>query len=573
MPIPLVKIPLVPDWWKYYKREDFRFDLIAGLTVAVMLIPQGMAYAIVAGMPPVYGLYASTLPAMVYAWFGTARQLSVGPGALTALLTAAGIGMLAAAGSEQYFVLVTMVTITVGLIQVTLGFAKLGFLINFLSNPVMVGFTSAAVILIGMSQLKHLLGITLIKSQQLQTIIADLITQIETIHWVTTLVGISSMLIIMLFRKFRPKWPAPLMTVCAAILITWLLRLDLKGLYIVGHIPGGWPLPQFTGMTTKDFMTLLPTAGAIALVCIMESTAIARTMQARHRNYEVIPNRELVALGLANLMSGLIKSVPVTGGMSRSTVNDQAGALTGMSSFVSAGFILLMLLFFTPLLYFLPTAVLAAVIILAVANLFKWKEAKRLWMLDRKDFSMALATFLGTLFMGIGPGIGLGVLLSLVRIIYEASYPHHAELGKVPGTHFFRNTRRFKNLLVLDGVLFFRFDAPLFFANSQHFHETIDDYRNRRKDKIHTIVLDMASVSSIDSTAIDELLEIIDALSKENIRLVFTDVKGPVRDKLFVSGLTEKVGEKNFFATNEDAFNQLSGSTTASLTDFALQHD
>ena len=437
MPIPLVKIPLVPDWWKYYKREDFRFDLIAGLTVAVMLIPQGMAYAIVAGMPPVYGLYASTLPAMVYAWFGTARQLSVGPGALTALLTAAGIGMLAAAGSEQYFVLVTMVTITVGLIQVTLGFAKLGFLINFLSNPVMVGFTSAAVILIGMSQLKHLLGITLIKSQQLQTIIADLITQIETIHWVTTLVGISSMFIIMLFRKFRPKWPAPLMTVCAAILITWLLRLDLKGLYIVGHIPGGWPLPQFTGMTTKDFMTLLPTAGAIALVCIMESTAIARTMQARHRNYEVIPNRELVALGLANLMSGLIKSVPVTGGMSRSTVNDQAGALTGMSSFVSAGFILLMLLFFTPLLYFLPTAVLAAVIILAVANLFKWKEAKRLWMLDRKDFSMALATFLGTLFMGIGPGIGLGVLLSLVRIIYEASYPHHAELGKVPGTHFF----------------------------------------------------------------------------------------------------------------------------------------
>ena len=200
MPIPLVKIPLVPDWWKYYKREDFRFDLIAGLTVAVMLIPQGMAYAIVAGMPPVYGLYASTLPAMVYAWFGTARQLSVGPGALTALLTAAGIGMLAAAGSEQYFVLVTMVTITVGLIQVTLGFAKLGFLINFLSNPVMVGFTSAAVILIGMSQLKHLLGITLIKSQQLQTIIADLITQIETIHWVTTLVGISSMFIIKIGR-------------------------------------------------------------------------------------------------------------------------------------------------------------------------------------------------------------------------------------------------------------------------------------------------------------------------------------------------------------------------------------
>ncbi len=544
---------------------------MAGLTVGVMLIPQGMAYAMVAGLPPVYGLYASTLPAIVYAWFGTSRQLSVGPGALTALLTAAGIGLIAQTGTSEYLAMVALLALTVGLIQFTLGFAKLGFLVNFLSTPIILGFTSAAAILIGLSQLKHFLGINLVKTQHTQEIVREIITQLSSTHILTLAMGTAGLLLLLLFQKYLSRFPSALIIVFAAILITWIFRLDQKGLKIVGTIPGGLPTPKFTSITLSNFLTLFPTAFAIALVSFMESTAVARAIQARHKSYKLVTNRELISIGLANISSGIIQSIPVTGGMSRSTVNDQAGARTGLASIMSSVLILLTLLFLTSLFYFLPNAILAAVILLAISRLIKIREAKNLWTLDRKDFWMMMATFTGTLVLGIGPGIGIGVLLSLAWIIYETSYPHHAELGKLPGTHSFRNVRRYSGLVMAEGVLIVRFDAPLFFANIAHFREVLSDYKNQRKDTIHTIILDMEGIHNMDSSALAIFSDIADELTKENIRIFLTEVKGPVRDKLYKSGLTDKLGQSNFFVTVDDAFNSLSGHSTDDPSAIALQ--
>jgi len=565
------KIKLIPDWIKNYQRPDFRFDLLAGLTVGVMLIPQGMAYAMVAGLPPVYGLYASTLPAIVYAWFGTSRHLSVGPGALTALLTAAGIGLIAQTGSTEYLAMVTLLALTVGIIQVTLGFAKLGFLVNFLSNPVFLGFTSAAAILIGLSQLKHILGISLSKTQHLQEIVMELIPQLTNIHLLTLVIGTIAVMALFLFQKYLPTFPGALITVFASILLTWFLRLDLQGVNIVGAIPGGLPTAKFTSFTFENFSILFPTAFAIALVSFMESTAVARAIQARHKDYKLVTNRELISLGLANMSSGILQSIPVTGGMSRSTVNDQAGARTGMSMIISSLLIILTLLFLTPLFYFLPNAILAAVILVAISSLLKVQEAKKLWPLDRKDFWMMMVTFTGTLFLGIGPGIGIGVLLSLAWIIFETSYPHHAELGKVSGTHVFRNVLRFKDLEIAEGVLIFRFDAPLFFANIDRFREVLTEYKNRRKDPIDTIIIDMESIHSIDSSALDIFAELVEESGKENIRIVLAEVKGPVRDKFYKSGLTKQLGEKHFFVTVDDAFKSIQGQPKNDTPDIALQ--
>jgi SulP family sulfate permease len=257
--------------------------------------------------------------------------------------------------------------------------------------------------------------------------------------------------------------------------------------------------------------------------------------------------------------------------MSRSSVNDLAGARTGMSMMISSVLILMTLLFLTPLFYYLPNAILAAVIMMAVSSLFKVTEAKKLWKLDRKDFWMMMATFSGTLFLGIGPGIGIGVLLSLAWIIYETSYPHHAELGKVPDSHSFRNVRRFKNLEVAEGVLIFRFDAPLFFANINRFSEVLNEYKNQRKDTIHTIIIDMEGIHSIDSSALEVLSEMIAETAKEKIQILLSEVKGPVRDKFYKSGLTSKLGQANFFVTVEDAFNAVKGQTKDGSSGIALQ--
>lgn len=534
------------NWISTYSGNDLKGDMSAGLTVGVMLIPQGMAYAMLAGLPPIYGLYASTIPLIFYALFGTSRQLAVGPVAMVALLIATGVGKIAGTGTEEFIVLAILLALMVGVIQFLLGAFKLGFLVNFLSHPVISGFTSAAALIIGLNQLKHLLGIDIERNNHIHKIIMDAMSNLQNTHISTLLIGLGGILIILLIRKYIKFIPGPLAAVIFGTLAVWLLGLDAQGVKIVKEVPKGLPGFGIPEISWSNITALIPTALTIALVGFMESIAVAKAIQAKHKNYKIDANQELIGLGLANIFGSLFKAFPTTGGFSRTAVNDQAGAKTGMASIISAILIVLTLLFLTPLFYYLPKAILASVIMVAVFGLIDYKEVIRLWKTDKKDLSMLLVTFFATLSTGIEEGIAIGVVLSLTMILYKSSYPHYAILGKIPGTNSYRNIKRFPEAQELDGIVIMRFDAQLFFANSQLFYDVIEDILTDRKD-IHTIIINAEAINTIDSSASHIVSDLADDLNRNNIKLIFTSVKGPVRDIFIKNNILKKIGEENFF--------------------------
>jgi len=336
------------SWLPNYKKENLKGDISAGLTVGVMLIPQGMAYAMIAGLPPIYGLYASTIPLIIYALLGTSRQLAVGPVAMVSLLTAAGIGTLAEGGTETYILLAVTLAFLVGLIQFLLGLFKLGFLVNFLSHPVISGFTSAAALIIGLSQLKHLLGIDIPRSHHVHEILLNAFERFDEINWLIFAVGIGGILIIKGIKLINKAIPGPLMAVLFGTLAVWGFGLAERGVKIVGEVPSGLPGFSLPTLDMDTLKILIPIALTIALVSFMESIAVAKAIQAKHRDYKVLPNQELIALGMANIGGSFLQSYPTTGGFSRTAINDQSGANTGLASIISAGLIILTLLFLTP---------------------------------------------------------------------------------------------------------------------------------------------------------------------------------------------------------------------------------
>jgi SulP family sulfate permease len=541
------------SWLKDYNPTLLKGDLVAGLTVGVMLIPQGMAYAMIAGLPPIYGLYASTLPLIIYAFLGTSRQLAVGPVAMVSLLTAAGVGTLAEGGTEAYIALAITLALLVGLIQFLLGTFRLGFLVNFLSHPVISGFTSAAALIIGLSQLKHLLGVNIPRSHHVHEILIQAWENLGDINWITLLIGLSGILLILGAKKLNRSIPGPLLAVVFGILLVWLFGLVNKNVAIVGEVPSGLPgmgLPSFNMDTWKE---LIPIALAIALVSFMESIAVAKAIQSKHKNYKVVPNQELIALGLANIGGSFFQSYPTTGGFSRTAINDQAGAKSGLASIFSAVLIVLTLLFLTPLFYFLPKAILASVIMVAVFGLIDVKEAKHLWKANRIDFWMLMTTFVATLSLGIEQGIGIGVILSLVMVIYRTTKPHVAELGKVPGTHFYRNVHRFTDVENRKDLLIIRFDAQLYFANTAHFRDTIEELIDSKGPDLKRVIINAESINYLDSSAAHALEDVLEEIRSKDIDLYITGVKGPVRDALHKAGLLDKIGEHNFFMSIQEA--------------------
>lgn len=543
----LKKFLPILQWLPSYRSGDLKGDLPAGLTVGVMLIPQGMAYAMIAGLPPIYGLYASTIPLILYAIFGTSRQLAVGPVAMVSLLTAAGIGALAEAGTETYIALAISLAFFVGLIQFLLGAFRLGFLVNFLSHPVISGFTSAAALIIGLSQLKHLLGVKLEGSHYIHEILIEAVSRIGEINLAAFSIGILGIGLIMGARRINKAIPGPLLAVVFGILAVWGLGLTELGVTIVGEVPGGLPSIAIPELSAGSFSALLPTALAIALVSFMESIAVAKAIQAKHKNYKVDANQELIGLGIANIGGSFFQSYPTTGGFSRTAVNDQAGAKTGLASIISALLIALTLLFFTPLFYYLPNAILASVIMVAVFGLIDFKEAVHLWHADRSDFWMLAATFAGTLALGIEQGILIGVVLSIAIILFRTTMPHFAVLGKIPGKPYYKNVNRFDNLEVRDDILVMRFDARLYFANVNYFKERIEEEIAQKGDKLKLFILDANSINGMDSSGMHALEEIAGYCHDLGLEFNVASVKGPVRDILVKGGLLEKIGEKNFF--------------------------
>jgi len=386
-------IPIL-SWLPGYGKQELKGDLAAGITVGVMLIPQGMAYAMLAGLPPIYGLYASILPLILYAILGTSRQLAVGPVAMVSLLIAAGVGSIVETGSEEYIQLAILLALMVGAIQLLMGIFRLGFLVNFLSHPVVSGFTSAAALIIGFSQLKHLLGIEIPRSNYIHEILQNAFINIEAINLYALGIGLTAIVIILLIKRLKIRIPGPLVAVVFGILSVWFFGLQNEGVKIVADVPSGLPSFSFPVFNWSQVQALLPIALAISFISFMESIAVAKAIQSKHKNYDIVPNQELIALGIANIGASFLQAFPTTGGFSRTAVNDQTGAKTGMASIISAGLIILTLLFLTSLFYFLPKAILASVIMVAVFGLIDYKEAIHLWKYYRPDFWMLAATFM-----------------------------------------------------------------------------------------------------------------------------------------------------------------------------------
>ncbi|MFH5885085.1 SulP family inorganic anion transporter [Halalkalibaculum sp. DA3122] len=544
-------IPMI-DWIKNYSSGHFKGDLNAGITVGIMLIPQGMAYAVLAGLPPIYGLYASIVPLILYAIFGTSRQLAVGPVAMVSLLVVAGVGEIAEVGSDRFIQLAIMTAMGVGVFQLLMGLFRMGFLVNFLSHPVLSGFTSAAALIIGASQFKNLLGIDLPRTNYVHEILMGVFEKAAIIDPYTSAIGIGAIVLIIMIRKWKPTFPSALVVVVLGTLVTAGFGLDQQGVAIVGEIPRGLPSLEIFSFNLGDFQQLLPTILVISLVGYMESIAVAKAIANKH-GYKVDPNQELVGLGVANIGGAFFQSYPTTGGFSRTAVNDQAGAQTGMASIISAAIIGLTVLLLTPLFYYLPMAVLASIIIVAVAGLFDAAEMKYLWKTDRKDLAMLATTFVATLALGIEEGILVGVVLSLIVVIYSSSKPHSTELGRLGETRNFRNIQRYPKAKTDRKVLIYRFDSALFFANVTHFQDQLDELIAARGDDLELVILDASSIHDIDSTGIHVLRDFIEDLQDKGIELYIAGAIGPVRDKLKTCDIIQEMGIKNFFFDVHDA--------------------
>jgi SulP family sulfate permease len=545
-------IPIL-EWLPKYQKSDLQGDISAGLTVGIMLIPQGMAYAMLAGLEPIHGLYAVTVPLILYAIFGTSRQLAVGPVAMVSLLTAAGIATLNASSPEQYLLYALSLAFLVGLIQFGMGLFKLGFVVNFLSHPVISGFTSAAAIIIGLSQIKHLFRINLPNSEHIQEMVVAIFQNIGDIHWITFGIGVVGIIIIKYGKKIHKSFPAPLVAVIVGIALVSGFDLTSQGVKIVGDVPSGLPSFSTPSFDFNTWRTLIPIALTISLVGFAESFAVAKTIQAKHKNYRLNANQELTALGIANFGAAFFQGYPVTGGFSRTAVNNDAGAKTTLSSIFSAILIVLTLLFFTGLFYNLPSAILAAVVLVAVSGLIDFKEPVHLWHKDKADFAMLVATFVITLTLGIETGIISGMVLSLLVIIYRASRPHIAQLGRVPGTNTFRNISRFNNLEVRDDLLMVRIDGPIYFANVEFIKDKLDLWISDKGKHVKMLVFNMESVTNIDSTGAHELNEWINTWRKSGMDISMTSIKGPVRDVLNRWALLESVGSDHIFLDDNTA--------------------
>ena len=551
----LQKIIPALEWLRNYKREDLKGDLTAGLIVAIMLVPQGMAYAMLAGLPPVVGLYASTLPLIVYVLFGSSRQLAVGPVAMMSLLVFAGASPLAPPGSEKYVSLVLLLSLMVGVIQFCLGLFRAGFIVNFLSHAVISGFTSAAAILILLSQLHHLFGIPSSGGHSAMTVLKGVIQGMGGFHPATLGIGLASIVILVIFKRKRPNFPAPMVVVAAGTLVVYFFGLDQSGVKIVGHVPKGLPSFSASEWSLGSLEVLFPAALTILFIGFMESISIAGWVAAREK-YKIDSNRELIGLGLANVTASFFSAYPVTGGFSRTAVNYQAGAKTGLASLITAAIILLTLLFFTSFFYHLPHAVLAAIVAVAVAGLIDVKGARHLLDLRKMDGWTTILTFVATLVLGSEKGIMAGVAFSLFVFIWRSSHPHTAELGYLEGEDVFRNVRRFPEAKLYPEALILRVDASLYFANMAF----LEDFLRRRiveKPDVKWILMELSGVNDIDAVAVDRMSDIMDNYREQGIQFVFAGMKGPVRDLVSKAGWREKYGKQCEYLSLQHALKDL----------------
>ncbi|MCY1007888.1 sulfate permease [Nannocystis pusilla] len=552
-------------WLPRYRRSDLPGDLTAGLTTAVMLIPQAMAYAMLAGLPPIVGLYAAIAPLVVYAVFGGSAKLAVGPVAMDSLLVAAALSGVTLAAGESQVTVAAALAVMVGAVQLTMGALRLGFVVNFLSQPVLAAFTSAAAVVIAASQLGALFGVKLPASTGIHAIAADLWAARAGLHAPTLLVGLAAMALLLALRRFRGR---ALVVVALALAGSWGLDLPAHGVAVLGPVPAGLPTPALPVASWATIVALAPAAVTIALLSFVE--ALSSSLAVADADDRPAPDRELAALGLSNIATGFMRGYPIAGGLSRTAVNAQAGARTGLAGLFTAGLVALALVVLAPLLRDLPRAALAAIILVSVAGLVDLELPRALWRLRRRESMTYGVTLAATLMLGITLGLALGVLLSLALFVLRTTRPHTAELGRLPGTEVYRNRARFADALPVPGLLLLRLDAQLYFANAAFLREAVLRRLESTTAPIRAVILDCSGIHDVDVSALATLRELRRTLTARGVELHFAAVTGPVRDVFARSRFAAEVGAQRFSFTVHEAVRRALGEPVA-LDPRALQ--
>lgn len=536
--------------------EQVRGDLSAGVTAAVMLVPQAMALAMMAGLDPIVGLYASVAPLVVYGVLGTSRQLAIGPVAILSLLVASAAAELAEPGTPEYLGIALAVSLVSGLIQVALGFLRVGMVVEFLSHPVVSGFTMASALIIGASQLGTALGIQIPRSHHFHETVWRAIEGYPDWNWPTIGLTTASLAALWAGKKWFPRFPRFLAVVVVGTAAVPLLGLQAYGVKVVGEVPAGLPGLTLPPLGLQTLQAVLPMSITIAMVGFLESISVAKN-QARKHKYDLDADQELIALGASNVAAAFTGGYPVTGGFSRTALNEQAGARTTLAGIFTAVFVALTLLFLTPLFQSLPNAVLAAIILISVVGLFDLHEVTHLWKVSKPDLALMALTFFATLGLGVEEGIGVGVLASLGWFVKKVAKPHVAALGHLPGTDVYRNLKRNPDARPVPGLLLVRFDAPLFYANASHLKSTLRELEATRGEPLRAVVLDGKGIGDVDASADAALHEVLDAYRNRGIDLWLAGFHGPVLDVLDRSGFLEKLGRDRVVRRVHDAVTAL----------------
>lgn len=550
----------------YKWREYFQVDLMAGTTVGIMLVPQAMSYAKLAGLQPIYGLYSGFVPIFVYVIFGSSRQLAIGPVALVSLLVSNVLGGIVDSSDELYTELAILLALMVGIFECIMGLLRLGWLIRFISHAVISGFTTASAIVIALSQAKYFLGYEVARSSKIVPLIKSIILGADKFSWPPFLMG-SIILAILLIMKHLGKSRKYLRFLRAAgpltavVLGTTIVKIyHPPSITLVGDIPQG--LPNFS--IPKSFgyaKSLVPTALLITGVAILESVGIAKALAAKN-GYELDSNQELFGLGVANILGSFFSAYPTTGSFSRSAVNHESGAKTGLSGVITGIIMGCALLFMTPLFEYIPQCALAAIVVSAVMGLVDYDEAIFLWSVDKKDFLLWTITSITTLFLGIEIGVLVGVGASLAFVIHESANPHIAILGRLPGTTVYRNIQQYPEAYTYHGIVIVRMDAPIYFANISFIKDRLREYevdvdRSTRRgpevERIYFVILEMAPVTYIDSSAVQALKDLHQEYKSRDIQMAISNPNREVLLTLSKSGVVDLIGKEWYFVRVHDA--------------------
>ncbi|MDP5054332.1 MAG: sulfate permease [Congregibacter sp.] len=552
------------DWLRTYNREAFANDALAAVIVTVMLIPQSLAYALLAGLPAEMGLYASILPLIAYAIFGSSRTLSVGPVAVVSLMTATAVGKIAATGTLGYASAAIAMALLSGAMLIGMGLLRFGYLANLLSHPVVSGFITASGVIIALSQLRHILGIHG-HGETLPTLLASLAAGLTSFNAITLMTGTAALLFLFWVRSgLAPLLgraglsagaasmlakAGPVLVIIVTTLASVLLDYEALGVELVGVVPQGLPAFSVPSIDFELWSELAVSALLISVIGFVESVSVGKTLAAKRRQ-RIDANQELVALGAANVASAFSGGFPVTGGFSRSVVNFDAGAQTQLASVLAAVGIAGAALLLTPVLYFLPKATLAATIIVAVTSLIDFGLIKRAWSYSKSDFTAVMVTILSTLLFGVELGVLAGIVASISLHLHKTSQPHIAIVGEVPGTEHFRNVHRHQ-VITYPSIVSLRIDESLYFANAGYMESAIYAVIAARDQRLKHIILQCTAVNAIDLSALEALESVTQRLREQGIMLHLSEVKGPVMDALERTDFLEHLSGQVFLTQHQ----------------------